>query len=65
MDATAISVKPNIRMSISVNPLLELIIWSIQTSRKITVETIWDLLVHAPQYYEYWCEGIDHNYLCF
>mmetsp|Transcript_7008 Transcript_7008/g.9921 ORF Transcript_7008/g.9921 Transcript_7008/m.9921 type:complete len:511 (+) Transcript_7008:47-1579(+) len=39
---------------ITVNPLFELIVWTIQASRKVTFELIWDLFIHAPQYYEYW-----------
>lgn len=38
----------------SSNPLFELVVWAVESSKKINSEYVWDLVTHAPQYYEAW-----------
>lgn len=40
--------------NIAINPLFELFVWTVENSKKLSFESISDLILHAPQYYELW-----------
>lgn len=40
------------------NPLLESILWVFKTAQQITWNDAVDLVLHAPQHYEYWWKNL-------